>query len=143
MDRIFLMSWSRPHWQMPTTQEVRCPARHISHLVGQPSGRMLYASVLVDSVASTRHPHAAAYLPSQAELVLNFVPDQRAALAEMARVTDNGGTIGAYVWDYAGKMELMRIFWDTAAELNPDAARNISGPPEKAATVSAVRSDSG
>jgi len=43
-------------------------------------------------------------------LVLNFVPDHRAALAEMARVTDNGGIIGAHVWDYAGKMELMRLF---------------------------------
>jgi SAM-dependent methyltransferase len=55
-------------------------------------------------------------------LVLNFVPDQSAALAEMARVADNGGTIGAYVWDYAGRMELMRIFWDAAVELNPKAA---------------------
>ena len=55
-------------------------------------------------------------------LVLNFVPDQRAALAEMARVTSKGGTIAAYVWDYAGKMELMRFFWDSAVELNPDAA---------------------
>jgi SAM-dependent methyltransferase len=55
-------------------------------------------------------------------LVLNFVPDQRAALAEMARVTSDGGVIGAYVWDYAGKMELMRIFWDTAVELDPAAA---------------------
>ena len=55
-------------------------------------------------------------------LVLNFVPDQRAALAEMARVTGSGGTIGAYVWDYAGKMEFMRVFWDVAFELNPDAA---------------------
>jgi SAM-dependent methyltransferase len=55
-------------------------------------------------------------------LVLNFVPDQRAALVEMARVTSSGGMIGAYVWDYAGKMELMRFFWDAAVELNPDAA---------------------
>lgn len=55
-------------------------------------------------------------------LVLNFVPDQRAALAEMARVTGKGGTIAAYVWDYAGRMELMRFFWDAAVELNPDAA---------------------
>jgi ubiquinone/menaquinone biosynthesis C-methylase UbiE len=43
-------------------------------------------------------------------LVLNFIPDQRAALLEMARVTRNEGTIAAYVWDYAGKMELMRVF---------------------------------
>jgi len=60
-------------------------------------------------------------------LVLNFVPDQRAALAEMARVTASGGTIGAYVWDYAGKMELMRFFWDAAVELNADAARMDEG----------------
>jgi SAM-dependent methyltransferase len=55
-------------------------------------------------------------------LVLNFVPDQPAALAEMARVIRSGGMIGAYVWDYAGKMELMRFFWDAAVELNPEAA---------------------
>lgn len=60
-------------------------------------------------------------------LVLNFVADQRAALAEMARVTGSGGTIGAYVWDYAGKMELMRFFWDAAVELNPDAAKVDEG----------------
>lgn len=55
-------------------------------------------------------------------LVLNFVPDGPAALSEMVRVTAAGGTIGAYVWDYAGKMELMRHFWAAAVELNPDAA---------------------
>jgi SAM-dependent methyltransferase len=60
-------------------------------------------------------------------LVLNFVPDPRAALAEMARVTRSGGTIGAYVWDYAGKMELMRHFWDAAVALDPGAARLDEG----------------
>ncbi len=60
-------------------------------------------------------------------LVLNFVPDQRAALLEMARVTDKGGTIAAYVWDYAGKMELMRFFWDAAVEFDPDAAKMDEG----------------
>jgi SAM-dependent methyltransferase len=60
-------------------------------------------------------------------LVLNFVPDQRAALAEMARVTVKGGTIAAYVWDYAGKMELMRYFWDVAVELDPPAAKMDEG----------------
>jgi SAM-dependent methyltransferase len=60
-------------------------------------------------------------------LVLNFVPDGHAALNEMARVTVAGGTIAAYVWDYAGKMELMRHFWDAAVELDPDAARLDEG----------------
>lgn len=60
-------------------------------------------------------------------LVLNFVSDQTAALLEMARVTRKGGTIAAYVWDYAGKMELMRFFWNTAVELDPDAAKLDEG----------------
>lgn len=60
-------------------------------------------------------------------LVLNFVSDQPAALLEMARVTRNGGTIAAYVWDYAGKMELIRFFWDAAVELDPDAAKLDEG----------------
>ena len=60
-------------------------------------------------------------------LVLNFVPDQRAALAEMARVTGSGGAVGAYVWDYAGKMDLMRYFWDVAGELDADARRLDEG----------------
>ncbi len=55
-------------------------------------------------------------------LVLNFVPEPEAALTEMARVARAGGTIAAYVWDYAGRMELMRIFWDAAVTLDPEAA---------------------
>ncbi|HXF36283.1 MAG TPA: class I SAM-dependent methyltransferase, partial [Actinomycetota bacterium] len=55
-------------------------------------------------------------------LVLNFVPDPGAALAEMTRVAERGGTIGAYVWDYAGGMEPIRVFWDAAVELDPEAA---------------------
>jgi len=60
-------------------------------------------------------------------LVLNFIPDPRAALLEMARVTRRGGTIAAYVWDYAEKMELMRFFWDAAGEIDPDAAKLDEG----------------
>ncbi len=60
-------------------------------------------------------------------LVLNFVPDVNAALREMARVTVKGGAIAAYVWDYAGKMELMRHFWDAAAALDPAAAKLDEG----------------
>jgi SAM-dependent methyltransferase len=54
-------------------------------------------------------------------LVLNFVPEPEGAVAEMARVTRAGGTVGAYVWDYAGDMQLMRHFWDAAGALDPGA----------------------
>jgi hypothetical protein len=39
----------------------------------------------------------------------------------MARVSGTNGTIAAYVWDYAGKMEPMRFLWDAALELDSDA----------------------
>jgi SAM-dependent methyltransferase len=60
-------------------------------------------------------------------LVLNFIPDQRAALLEMVRVMRKEGTIAAYVWDYAGRMELMRFFWDAAVELDPEATKLDEG----------------
>ena len=60
-------------------------------------------------------------------LVLNFVPEPPAALIEMMRVVRGGGTIAAYVWDYAEKMEFMRIFWDEAIALDPAAARLDEG----------------
>lgn len=60
-------------------------------------------------------------------LVLNFVADPPAALLEMARVTRDHGTIAAYVWDYARRMELIRAFWDAAAQLDPNAARLDEG----------------
>ena len=55
-------------------------------------------------------------------LVLNFVPEPPRAVADMRRVVRPGGVVAAYVWDYAGKMELMRYFWDAALALDPAAA---------------------
>ncbi len=54
-------------------------------------------------------------------LVLNFVPVPAAALAEAFRVTRRGGTVAAYVWDYAGEMQMLRRFWDAAIELDVSA----------------------
>lgn len=54
-------------------------------------------------------------------LVLNFLPDPGRAVAELARVTRPGGTVGAYVWDYAEGMRLIRCFWDAAGALDPRA----------------------
>ncbi len=57
-------------------------------------------------------------------LVLNFVPDQPRAVAEMRRAARPGGTVAVYVWDYAGEMQLIRRFWDAAIALDP-AARDL------------------
>ena len=55
-------------------------------------------------------------------LVLNFIPDPQQALREMKRVSSPGGTVAVYVWDYAGKMEFLRYFWDAVRTLDPSAA---------------------
>ena len=55
-------------------------------------------------------------------LALNFVPEPERAAAGLRRVVCAGGTVAAYVWDYADGMQLMRAFWDTAAELDPVVA---------------------
>ncbi|MBC5767716.1 class I SAM-dependent methyltransferase [Ramlibacter albus] len=55
-------------------------------------------------------------------LVLNFVPDPARMLAEIKRVTRPGGTVAAYVWDYAGGMQMMRFFWDAVLQLRPGDA---------------------
>ncbi|PYN74135.1 MAG: SAM-dependent methyltransferase [Candidatus Rokuibacteriota bacterium] len=60
-------------------------------------------------------------------LVLNFVPKPLLAGLEMARAVRPGGVVAAYVWDYAGKMELMRHFWDAAVALDPAAVEADEG----------------
>ena len=55
-------------------------------------------------------------------LMLNFVPEPERAVAEMARAARPGGVVAAYVWDYAGKMQMVRYFWNAAVALDPAAA---------------------
>jgi ubiquinone/menaquinone biosynthesis C-methylase UbiE len=54
-------------------------------------------------------------------LALNFVSDPGVAVAAMADRLSPGGTVGAYVWDYAGGMMFLRHFWDEAASIDASA----------------------
>ncbi len=56
-----------------------------------------------------------------AGLVLNFVPSPEQATRNMAQAINDGGMVAAYVWDYGGRMEMMRQFWDAAAVVDPSA----------------------
>jgi SAM-dependent methyltransferase len=54
-------------------------------------------------------------------LALNFFPNPEAAIEEMRRITAPGGLVSACVWDYAGRMQFLRRFWDSAAAVDPNA----------------------
>jgi SAM-dependent methyltransferase len=62
-----------------------------------------------------------------AGLVLNFLPDPARAVAEMHRAVRVGGTVAAYVWDYAAGMQLLRRFWDAAVALDSAASELDEG----------------
>lgn len=65
-------------------------------------------------------------------LMLHFVPSASQAIAEMRRVARPGAVVGAAVWDVRGGFVSNRLFFDTAAVLDPRAnerrARNYTRP---------------
>lgn len=56
-----------------------------------------------------------------AQLVVHFMTDPVAGLAEMARVTRTGGIVAACVWDYAGDRGPLGPFWQAVRAVDPHA----------------------
>jgi SAM-dependent methyltransferase len=52
---------------------------------------------------------------------LNFLPEPLATVEEMRTITSSRGTVSACVWDYSGRMEFLRYFWDAAFRIDPKA----------------------
>jgi SAM-dependent methyltransferase len=57
---------------------------------------------------------------AMAQLVVHFMTDPVAGLAEMGRVTRLGGVVAACVWDHAGGKGPLGLFWEVARSLDPD-----------------------
>ena len=55
-----------------------------------------------------------------AELVVNFMTDPVAGIAEMARVARPGGVLAACVWDHGGDTGALSPFWKVARTLDPE-----------------------
>ena len=55
-------------------------------------------------------------------LVLNFLAAPEAVLAALRQRLRRGGTVSAYVWDYAAGMEFLRAFWDESVVVDGRAA---------------------
>ena len=64
------------------------------------------------------------------QLVLNFVADADAAVAEMRRVASPGAILASCTWDYAGGMRMLHTFWEaaTTAPSYGVRRRSTSGP---------------
>lgn len=91
--------------------------------------RHLASRAVLRRASATQIPLDAASVDAVVSgLVLNFVPEPDRAAAEMARSCRPGGVVAAYVWDYAGGMEMLRRFWDAVVALDPSAAPLDEGP---------------
>jgi SAM-dependent methyltransferase len=57
-----------------------------------------------------------------AQLVIHFMDDPGAGVAEMARVVAPGGVVAACSWDFSDGMEMLRAYWESVRALDPEAA---------------------
>ncbi|OFW71475.1 MAG: hypothetical protein A2Y55_10900 [Actinobacteria bacterium RBG_16_68_12] len=55
------------------------------------------------------------------QLVVNFMTDAVAGVQAMRATTRPRGLVTSCVWDYADAMTMLRVFWDAALQLDPDA----------------------
>jgi SAM-dependent methyltransferase len=80
-------------------------------------------------------------------LMLHFVPRPAQAIAEMRRVARPGAVVGAAVWDVRGGFVANRLFFDTAAALDPRAgerrARNYTRPLTRPGELAKAWADAG
>jgi SAM-dependent methyltransferase len=82
--------------------------------------RARFPGVTVERASAERLPFPnASFDAALAQLVVHFMTDPVAGIAEMARVTAAGGTVAACVWDHAGGHGPLAVFWDAARQIDP------------------------
>jgi SAM-dependent methyltransferase len=78
-----------------------------------------------------------------AQLVVHFMGDPVAGLAEMRRVTRDGGIIAACVWDHAGGKAPLSPFWRAVAQFDPDARDESELPGAREGHLAALFESAG
>ena len=82
--------------------------------------RERYPDVDVQQATAEELPFEdASFDAALAQLVVHFMADPARGIAEMARVTRDGGVVAASVWDMVGGQAPISPFWRAARELNP------------------------
>jgi SAM-dependent methyltransferase len=83
------------------------------------AARARYPGVNVRLASAERLPFEdRAFDAALAQLVVHFMADPVAGLAEMARVTRRDGVVAACVWDHAGGQGPLSLFWQAVRELD-------------------------
>ena len=91
--------------------------------------RARFPGVAVEQAPAEDLPYAdGRFDAALAQLVVHFMSDPVAGLAEMARVTKPGGTVATCVWDVDGGRAPISPFWKAARELDA-GARGEGGRP--------------
>jgi SAM-dependent methyltransferase len=110
--------------------------------VGEGSVHAVDPSEPFVAAARERHPDvdvrqaSAAALPFEdgtfdaalAQLVVHFMRDPVAEIAEIGRVTRSGGVVAACVWDHAGEQSPLGPFWRAMREIDPATQDESSLP---------------
>jgi SAM-dependent methyltransferase len=114
------------------------------------AARARHPGVDVRQAGAEALPFAAGALDATlAQLVVHFMTDPVAGLREMGRVTRIGGVVAACVWDHAGGLGPLGLFWSVARSLDPavEDESDLAGAREghlaelfEAAGLSQVRS---
>ncbi len=84
------------------------------------AARARNSGVDVQRAAAEERPYPdASFDAALAQLVVQFMADPTAGIAEMRRVTRPDGVVAACVWDHAGGQGPLSPLWDAARDLDP------------------------
>ncbi|MGI8664965.1 MAG: class I SAM-dependent methyltransferase [Jatrophihabitans sp.] len=78
-----------------------------------------------------------------AQLVVHFMTDPVAGLAEMARVARPDGLVAACVWDFGGGGSPLSVFWRAARELDPGTPDESNLPGVRAGELARLLEQAG
>ena len=78
-----------------------------------------------------------------AQLVVNFLPDPLAGVAEMRRVTRPGGRVSACVWDHGGGTGPLSAYWRAARAIDSDLPAEASSTGSHEGDLAGLLGDAG
>ncbi|MBM0127372.1 methyltransferase domain-containing protein [Pimelobacter simplex] len=78
-----------------------------------------------------------------AQLVVHFMSDPAAGLAEMRRVTRPGGRVSACVWDHGGGTGPLSAFWRAVLAVDPTVTDEATLPGSNAGDLTALLTAAG